>query len=114
MKLRGGGVCWFHYVCPSVCPPANRPYFNAKLQVNHTHVKQEESRNEKILKEIIKENSLHPINLDATQGMWTRQNRKKKEEKSIIDYVLVTEQIKKNITEMIVDKEGQLRTRGKN
>ena len=58
---------------------------------------------------MIKENSLHPISLDATQSMWTRQNRKKTEEKSIIDYVLVTEQIMKNKTEMIVDEEGHLK-----
>ena len=82
--------------------------FNAKLQVNYPHAKQDESRNGKILKEIINENSLHPISLDATQGIWTRQNRKKKEEKSIIDYVLVTEQIKKNITEMIVDRTKEI------
>ena len=88
--------------------------FNAKLQVNNPHVKQEESRNGKILKEVIKDNSLYPISLDATQGMWARQNRSKTDEKSIIDYVLVTEQIKKSVTERIVDKEGQFRTRGKN
>ena len=83
--------------------------FNAKLQVNHPHVKQEEYKNGKILQEMIKESSLHPISLDATQRMWTRQNRKKTEEKSIIDCVLVTEQIMKNKTEMIVDEEGHLK-----
>ena len=43
--------------------------FNAKLQVNDSHVKQEESINVKILNEIRKENSYYSISLDATQGM---------------------------------------------
>ena len=88
--------------------------FNAKLQVNYPTLNRMNLETERYLKEIIDENSLHPISLDATQGIWTRQNRKKKEGKSITDYVLVTEQIKKNVTEMIVDEEGQLRTKGKN
>ena len=88
--------------------------FNAKLQINSNSCKQHISRNGKLLREIMDNNDLTPANLKSNHGIWTRVNRKNEEEKSVIDYILTTEQIARNIQSVIVDEEGNLRIRGKN
>ena len=88
--------------------------FNAKLQINSNSCKQHTSRNGTLLREIMDNNDLTPANLKSNHGIWTRVNRKNAEEKSVIDYILTTEQIARNIQSVIVDKEGNLRIKGKN
>ncbi len=88
--------------------------FNAKLEHKQETVTQEESRNGKILQQMMTNQQLTALNLKADHGMWTRINRKNIQEKSIIDYIIATEGIKKDITAIIVDEEGSLRIQGKN
>ena len=88
--------------------------FNAKLQINSNSCKQHISRNGKLLREIMDNNDLTPANLKSNHGIWTRVNRKNAEEKSVIDYILTTEQIARNTQSVIVDEEGNLRIKGKN
>ena len=88
--------------------------FNAKLAVSKATCTQIESRNGKMLQEMISEYNLLPANLNADHGIWTRTNRKIKTERSVIDYIMVSPRITTGITTMIVDEEGHLRVRGKN
>ena len=53
-------------------------------------------------------------NLKADTGIWTRVNRKKNEEKSVIDYIFATLYIAKEIQTPTVDEEGHLRVKGEN
>ena len=71
--------------------------FNAKLQINSNSCKQHISRNGKLLREIMDNNDLTPANLKSNHGIWTRVNRKNAEQKSVIDYILTTEQIARRI-----------------
>ena len=88
--------------------------FNAKLAISKATCIQKESRNAKMLQEMISEYNILPANLNADHGIWTRTNRKIKTERSIIDYIMVSPRKTKGITTVIVDKEGHLRIRGKN
>jgi hypothetical protein len=71
--------------------------FNAKLAINTTNLKQNQSPNGKLLQNLIKTLSLNPINLESKTGLWTRVNRNKPSEKSIIDYILIPNKITLNI-----------------
>ena len=88
--------------------------YNAKLKINTNECKQTESRNGKLLRATINNNNLKPVNQEANQGIWTRVNRRNDAEKSVIDYILTTDQIVRNIQTIIVDEEGNLRIKGKN
>ena len=90
--------------------------FNAKLeiQVNENKI-QNISPNGKIMEEeIIKGCNMYVKNQDRVRGMWTRQNRTIKDEKSIIDYILIQEKYKDLIQNMEIDEEGSIRIKGKN
>ena len=50
--------------------------FNAKLKISKENCEQAESRNGKILQEMITENNLTPATINADHGIWTRANRK--------------------------------------
>ena len=88
--------------------------FNAKLKISKENCEQAESRNGKILQEMITENNLTPATINADHGIWTRANRKIKNEKSVIDYIMVSPRIMSGINTVIVDEEGHLRIKGKN
>ena len=87
--------------------------FNAKLTINKINCNQQESRNDKLLKEIIENNNLITASLNSNSGNWTRVNRKKTDEKSVIDYILTTPGMAKSIQMLIIDEEGHLRVKGK-
>ena len=87
--------------------------FNAKLKISKENCEQAESRNGKILQEMITENNLTPATINADHGIWTRANRKIKNEKSVIDYIMVSPRIMLGINTVIVDEEGHLRIKGK-
>ena len=81
--------------------------FNAKLGSefipNDTH---ERSANGDILSQIIERKEL--ILVSGTQkclGTWTRQNNSNEQEKSVIDYVLVNEDLYNYIDHMEIDEE---------
>ena len=61
---------------------------NAKLAIDREDCSQPVSRNGKILTNIITDNNLITASLQANHGIWTRVNRQKTSEKSVIDYVL--------------------------
>ena len=88
--------------------------FNAKLKISKETCEQAESRNGKILQEMITENNLTPATINADHGIWTRANRKIKNEKSVIDYIMVSPRIMSGINTVIVDEEGHLGIKGKN
>ena len=88
--------------------------FNAKFKISKETCEQAESRNGKILQEMITENNLTPATINADHGIWTRANRKIKNEKSVIDYIMVSPRIMSGINTVIVDEEGHLRIKGKN
>ena len=78
--------------------------FNAKITINNEECKQSESRNGKLLQNIIEDNNLIVANLKADAGIWTRVNRKNNEEKSVIDYILTAPYVANNIQTLIVDE----------
>ncbi len=88
--------------------------FNAKLEIKSKLGDQHMSKNGQLLQEIISNNNLDPITTKAEVGHWTRVNRNNPKEKSIIDYILMSETPAKNRGLTIIDEEGQLRIKGKN
>ena len=56
---------------------------------------------------------MHSLATKAKNIGWTRQNRNKIEEKSIIDYILTTEKISNCAKEVIVDEQGLYRMKGR-
>ena len=87
--------------------------FNAKLKISKETCEQAKSRNSKILQEMITENNLTPANINADHGIWTRANRKIKNERSVIDYIIVSPRILTGITNVVVDEEGHQRIKRK-
>ena len=87
--------------------------FNAKLEVNKIGIEQKISRNGTCLQRTIDQTQTTPISLKANKGTWTRVNRKKTSEKSIIDYVIMTTEIAQSTTMIHIDEEGTLRLKGK-
>ena len=77
--------------------------FNAKLEINDNHIRQNKSRNGKLLGKLIEDTELTPINKQQGKCKWTRQNRNNPMEKSVIDYILVSKQYMNNIEEVNVD-----------
>ena len=88
--------------------------FNAKLKITSEKGNQEESRNGQLLQTIITKTNLNPIMLEPDIGHWTWVNRNNPNEKSIIDYILMTEKLTTQRGVTIIDEVGQLRIKGKN
>ena len=88
--------------------------FNAKLEINTKEAKQKQSRNGKMLQQLIENTDLITVSTSPDIGIWTRANRKKDTEKSIIDYILVTPTMASNKVAMVIDETGELRVKGKN
>ena len=80
---------------------------NVKLQVNKDSHEQAQSRNGKILQEMIDNTLLVPASTKANYGFYTKVNRKDTKENSMIDYILTTTPIATNISSLIIDDEGQ-------
>ena len=87
--------------------------FNAKLELTHKTGVQTLSRNGKLLKTMIDNTRLTPTSTEADTGFWTRVNRNKPSEKSVIDYIITTPTIHKNRKMMITDESGEFRVKGK-
>lgn len=88
--------------------------FNAKLEIKTNNIKQQESRNGKILKRSLKTTGLKTINTTHETAGWTRVNRNNTTEKSVIDYVITDQKMNENLEELKIDEEGNHRPRGKN
>ena len=83
--------------------------FNAKLQVEKGNIHQKVSKNGERLQEMMQSTNLEAVSLMSEQGMWTRVNRARPEERSIIDYVLADETSHRQIKQINIDEEGQHR-----
>ena len=87
--------------------------FNAKLKINTTGCNQTASRNGKLMQKMIKETDMKPITINQEGEMWTRVKRKNPDEKSVIDYILATNQIADKAPNTNVDQSGLYRLAGK-
>jgi len=88
--------------------------FNAKLKITkNNEIIQNESRNGKLLNNLIKNTNTQTPTIHAQTGLWTRVNRQNTNEKSVIDYILTTPNVTENIQNIIIDEEGYLRLKGK-
>ena len=81
--------------------------FNAKVEMNVTNdprCHQKTSRNGKMLDNLIKNTNTTIVNtLSTHQGTWTRVNRRNNNEKSIIDYIIVSKSMADKIIESKTD-----------
>ena len=87
--------------------------FNAKLHVIKDGQTQTQSRNGKILQDLIDNTQLTPITTKADYGFYTRVNRNDPNEKSMIDYIMTTASIAKNVSSTIIDEDGAHRVKSK-
>ena len=89
--------------------------FNAKLEINlpAKNIKQTQSRNGEMLQCLLEETDSIALNVKKETCEWTRENRKKPDEKSIIDYAIVSSKTEGKVKEIRVDVEGTHRLKGK-
>ena len=85
--------------------------FNAKIKMDQ--INQNESRNGKILEDIINKNDLTTATTNANRGHWTRQEWNNPEKRSVVDYILTTKCITNNITAMVIDEEEAFKIKTK-
>ena len=82
---------------------------NARIEKNElkSGTIEDTSTNGKLLKAVVEKYQLEVLNFHPnTVGKWTRIQKKKKAiEKSIIDYIMVEENLKHRIEEMIIDED---------
>jgi len=86
--------------------------FNAKLEVQIQGTTQEESTRGTMLKKLIEETDMIPVNINQEEVKYTRVNRTNQNEKSVIDYILMTKKIADTATDTEVDEVGLLRIKG--
>ena len=82
--------------------------FNAKLQLNTTNIKQNETTNGRHLNELLKNTGLIPISINNKYLNWTRENRNNPQEKSVIDYILVDKETNHRIKNLTIDNKTNL------
>jgi len=89
--------------------------FNAKMDVyKENKCIQHSTRNGKFLSTLIENTGLKVTSLNyIARGLWTRENRHNPDEKSVIDYILATEETDRNTNDMVIDEEGTMRLDGK-
>ncbi len=78
--------------------------FNAKIEIDNEQIRQAPSRNGKLLSNIIDRNQLTPTNqMSLHKGTWTRINSNNPSEKSVIDYMLISNGLQPSVTESETD-----------
>ena len=88
--------------------------FNAKLEIKEgNNMIQDVTRNGKLLCQLLKVTKLIPANIQDNNNKWTRVNRHNPNEKSIIDYILISEGIQEMKHDIYTDEEGLLKIQGK-
>jgi len=87
--------------------------FNAKLELKSSEVRQKASRNGGLLQDVIDNTKMIVPSIENTPLRWTRVNRRNSEERSVIDYILTSQEVTPMIEEICVDEEGILRLKGK-
>ena len=86
--------------------------FNAKISITKPNITQTTSPNGKELEKLLTTTKMNPISTNAINGTWTRVNRNNTQEKSIIDYILISNELTKKTNEVYVDEEGIYRLEG--
>ena len=87
--------------------------FNAKIEIDNKVVKQNQSKNGKYMQLMLDQTNLTPVSTEATIGNWTRIKRKDTNEKSVIDYVLMSENLAQTLKYLEVNELGAYRLKGK-
>ena len=87
--------------------------FNAKIQIIKEHITQNPSRNGHILQNLIDELELIPVSTRAEDGTWTWEKRTNENQKSVIDYILISQDLEDLIVENSVDSKGTFRLKGR-
>ena len=83
--------------------------FNAKLKCTEPDYLQETSRNGKIMEQFLQDTKMENINYMSKTGRWTRVNRHKTDERSMIDYIIVNQAGKDSIHGLEIDEKGTKR-----
>ena len=87
--------------------------FNAKLDIQKPGISQKESRNGEHMQDMINNTNMAVKSLSSSLGNWTRVKRKDPNERSIIDYVLMTDEISQSTKNIEIDEYGMYRLKGK-
>ena len=75
--------------------------FNAKLKSNLQNV----SKNGKLLEQVINDFDMKVTDtLPICEGQWTRVNNNNSRERSIIDYLLLSEKLEPNLKKLLIDE----------
>ena len=89
--------------------------FNAKLQFDGENYHQSMSRNGRILLDMIKQTDMFVVNQSKYhEGTWTRINTRNQHQKSIIDYIMISENLSTTIIDSSTDTDGSFQIKGKN
>ena len=87
---------------------------NAKLEIKKGQCHQTESKNGQRLRELMLNTRTTATNLlEIHNGTWTRENRNNPQEKSIIDYMIVSENLTQHITESNADDADVYQIKGR-
>ena len=76
-------------------------------------MRQEQSKNGEYMQRMLEETNMIPKSTQADIGHWTRVKRKDTNERSVIDYVLVSEGVEQSIKHIEIDEIGACRLKGK-
>ena len=87
--------------------------FNAKLQINTEEIQQNMSKNGKYMQNMIDHTGLRIPSLEINPVKWTRVKRKDNKERSIIDYVLMSNRMAQSTKRIEIDDIGLFRLKGK-
>ena len=79
--------------------------FNAKLAVKDQNL----SRNGKVMEEFLHDTRMDQLNKMSSTGKWTRVNRKRPSEKSVIDYVITNQEGQDITYDLEIDEAGTKR-----
>ena len=83
--------------------------FNAKLKYSDNQHTQLTSRNGKIMENLMDQTKMEPVNDKSSTGRWTRVNRHRPSEKSVIDYIIANQEGRERIFEVEIDEVGNKR-----
>jgi hypothetical protein len=86
---------------------------NAKIKIETDDMKQETSRNGKLLEEFTETTNTHIVNTSKNhKGIWTRTN-KQETKKSLIDYIIISEELSHKVIESETDEGKIYEVKGK-
>ena len=88
--------------------------FNAKLEIVHNEVVQKQSRNGNLQQALLETTHMRAINISKSHvGTWTRINTRNANEKSVIGYAIMTDNLNDRIIDSETDENNTLNIKGK-